>query len=170
MTARIAPLALAGLVALGGLNAWLLTVVTAEHAAEQETAAPATTEWSPRLPSSELQPHGPKTIGSYNQTLATPVFFKSRRPYVPPPPAPKPLPKPVAAPPPAPVDPGLVLGGIMITDGMKKAYLFSKADPRGIWLSEGEAIAGWKLEAIDTMSARLQQAGRSIELQLYPER
>lgn len=170
MTPRIAPLALAGLVALGALNAWLLTIVTAEHAPEQETAAPAATKWSPRLPFSEVQPPGPKAISSYSRTLAAPLFFKSRQPYVPPPPAPKSQPKPVAASPAAPVDPGLVLGGVVIADGVKKAYLFSKADPKGVWLSEGEAIAGWKLEAIDTISARLQQADRSIELQLYPER
>jgi hypothetical protein len=170
MTPRIAPLALAGLLALGALNAWLLAVVTAEHGPEQATAAAGGTEWTPGPLASELQPHSPKSISAYSQTLAAPVFFKSRQPYVPPPPPPPPSPKPIAAPPPAPVDPGLVLGGIMITDGVKKAYLFNKADAKGVWLSEGDTIAGWKVETIDSMSAKLQQAGRAIELPLYPKR
>jgi hypothetical protein len=58
----------------------------------------------------------------------------------------------------------------MIADGVKKAYVFSKAHQVGSWLSEGEGIAGWKLEAIDTTSAILRKAGRSLELQLYPRR
>ena len=28
---------------------------------------------------------------------------------------------------------------------------------------------GWKVESIDAMTAKLRQAGRSIELELYPK-
>jgi hypothetical protein len=117
----------------------------------------------------EAPPYSPRPISAYGQTLAKPVFFKNRLPHVPPPPAPQPPPKPAVAQLPAPVDPGLVLGGIMITNGVRKAYVYKKGDSRGTWLSEGDAIMGWKLEALDTMNAKLQQAGRSIELQLYPK-
>jgi len=169
MTLRIAPLTFVGLFGLVGLNAWLLAVVTADHAPEQEMAA-ATTDWNQKPLPTEAQPHDPKPISAYGQTLATPVFFKTRLPYVAPPPAPPPTAKPTVAPPPASVDPGLVLGGIMITDGARKAYVFKRADSQGMWLSEGETLLGWKLLSIDPASARLQQAGRSIELQLYPNR
>jgi hypothetical protein len=48
--------------------------VTTEHAPGQEMAAPAT-KWSPKPPSSEVQPPAPKPIASSSQTLAAPVFF-----------------------------------------------------------------------------------------------
>lgn len=169
MSLRIAPLALMSLLALAGLNAWLVAVVTVDHG-PKEDINPARAERSPRPLLAEAPPYNPRPISAYGQTLAKPVFFKNRLPYVPPPPAPQPPPKPAVAPSPAPVDPGLVLGGIMITNGVRKAYVFKKGDSRGTWLSEGDAIMGWTLEALDTMSARLRQAGRSIELQLYPKR
>jgi hypothetical protein len=58
----------------------------------------------------------------------------------------------------------------LIVEETRKAYIVNKGDARGAWLSEGEIILGWKVESIDAMTARLQQAGRSIELQLYPRR
>jgi hypothetical protein len=48
--------------------------------------------------------------------------------------------------------------------------MFNRADSRGTWLGEGETILGWKIESIDAMTARLQQAGRSLELELYPKK
>jgi hypothetical protein len=63
----------------------------------------------------------------------------------------------------------LALGGVVIMDDARKAYIFSKADSRGAWVGEGETILGWQVESIDALTARLQQAGRSIELQLYPK-
>jgi hypothetical protein len=64
----------------------------------------------------------------------------------------------------------LVLGGAVVVDQARKAYIFSKADQRGGWLSEGETILGWKIESIDAAAARLRQGDRSIELHLYPKR
>jgi hypothetical protein len=171
MTLRVAPLAHAGLVGLACLNAALLALTLGPPAPEAEVkAAIATAKQPPGSPKSDLGPPKRKPITAYGETLARPVFFKSRAPYVPPPPAPPPPPKPVAAPPPAPVDPGLVLGGVVIWEETKKAYIFNKADSRGAWLSEGETILGWRVESIDVLTARLQQAGRAIELQLYPKR
>jgi hypothetical protein len=168
---RITPLALAGLAGLAGLNVWLVAMVLQEHVPEPEVhSSTAAASRPPGPPTFDSKPPESKPIAAYPQTLARPVFFKSREPYVPPPPAPPPLPQPVAAPPPAPVDPGLVLGGVVIMDGAQKAYIFNKADTRGAWLAEGETILGWKVESIDAITARLQQVDRSIELQLYPKR
>lgn len=166
MTSRIAPLAATSLLALGSLNAWLLAGVSEDYTEKQ--AAVEKTEWAPNLPQSTTELPKPKPINAYSQTLARPIFLKTREPFVPPPPTPPPLPKTTAAPPPVVVDPGLVLGGIMIASDAKKAYLFSKADSQGTWMSEGETIMGWKLHSIDPTSTRLQQADRTIELWLYP--
>jgi hypothetical protein len=166
MTIRVAPLAAAGLSALVGINAWLLAVVAAGIAPDDQ-AAVAPVDWKPNLSVSADGMAVRKPIDAYKQTLAHPVFFKSREPYVAPPPPPPPPPN-VVAPPPVAVDPGLVLGGVMINRGNKKAYLFSKADPRGTWVSEGEMFLGWTIQSVDHAGARLQQQGRAIELLLYP--
>lgn len=171
MRLRVAPLALAGLLGLGGLNVWLLATGFQASAPEPgvETVVadpkPAATSAASQ---GGLPPSRP--IATYNQTLAKSVFFKSRAPYVAPPPAPPPSVKPVATPPPAPVDPGLVLGGVVVVEKAKKAYIFNKADQRGGWFSEGETMLGWKIELIDAAAVRLRQGDRSIELQLYPKR
>jgi hypothetical protein len=171
MTRRVAPLTLAGLLGLASLNAWLLAAALETPAPEPDVkvAVPAA-DHAAHPSAAELDVPKPRPLAAYGQTLAKPVFFKTRAPYVPPPPAPPPAPKPVAAAPPPPVDPGLALGGVVIMEGARKAYIFNKADSRGLWLSEGETILGWKVESIDAMAARLQQANRSIELQLYPKR
>jgi hypothetical protein len=167
MRLRIAPLTLGALLALAGLNAWFLALAVGSPVPEPEVPVPVVRA---DPPVSEAALPKPKLITAYGHTLAKPVLFKTRAPYVPPPPAPPPALKPVAAPPPAPVDPGLSLGGVVIMDDTKKAYIFNKADSRGAWLSEGETILGWRVEAIDALTAKLQQAGRSIELQLYSQR
>jgi hypothetical protein len=171
MTVRVSPLALAGLLGLACLNAGLLAVALKDPAAEASATAPIATPDQPPIPAPEPKLPKRKPVMAYSETLAKPVFFKSRAPYVPPPPAPPPPPpKPVAAPPPVPIDPGLVLGGVVIMEEVKKAYIFNRSDSRGAWLSEGETILGWKVESIDALTARLQQRGRTIELQLYPKR
>jgi hypothetical protein len=97
--------------------------------------------------------------------LRRPLFFKTRAPFVPrpPPPPPKPTPAPVVQ-----ADPGLVLGGVVINRDLRKAYLLSKADPRGAWVSEGDNFMGWKIVSVERTGAKLQQSDRMLELQLYP--
>jgi hypothetical protein len=60
------------------------------------------------------------------------------------------------------------LGGVLTLNDIRKAFLFSKADPRGSWLNEGESFMGWRIQSVDGSSARLQQQDRTIQLQLYP--
>jgi hypothetical protein len=166
MRLRVAPMTLGTLLALAGLNAWLLAIAVENPAPAPEVPVSVA---RPDPPLSEVPLPKPKPITAYSRTLAKPVFLKTRAPYVPPPPAPPPAPKPVVAPPQAPVDPGLALGGVVIIEDARKAYIFNRADSRGAWLSEGATILGWQVESIDELSARLQQAGRTIELQLYPK-
>jgi hypothetical protein len=172
MTVRIAPLTAAGLLALGGINAWLLTVVIAGVAGE-EPAAIAAPVWNPNFPGAGGDIPAARPINAYRETLMHPVFFKTREPYVAPPPrpvapaVPAMLPKP--APPPV-VDPGLIMGGVIISGDVRKAYVYSKADSHGSWVSEGENLTGWKVQAIDAGTVTLRQQDRTIELQLYPPR
>jgi len=168
MNLRIAPLAAAALAALVGVNLWLLTIILA-GAVGEEPAPMAAPAWDAKLSGPGKGETAAKPITAYRQTLAQPVFFKTREPYVAPPPVASPtpaaMPKP---PPPVIVDPGLKVAGVIIAAGVRKAYIHGKTDPHGNWVSEGETLTGWKVQAIDAGGVKLQQQDRTIELQLYP--
>jgi hypothetical protein len=160
------PIGAAGLLLLLVVDLWLLKIVAAEVLSENPAVADKV-EWNANLVASPRAVAGQKPIDAYREIVAHPVFFKTREPYV----APPPPPPPVVTPPPPPmvVDPGLALGGIMIKKELKTAYLFSRAGANGAWTKEGEAFMGWKVVSISKAGAKLQQAGRSIDLLLYPE-
>ena len=167
MKLRLSPLALLGLLAVGCTDIWLLTVAVGTFARDDEIPS-GTFEWSPRLSMASGGMPNAKPIGAYNEILLHPVFFRTRAPFVPPPP---PAPPPQAAiPRPPPPDPGLVLGGVTIARGIRKAYLMSRAGPGGTWVNEGESFMGWKVESVGSTSTKLQQQDRAIELELYPQR
>jgi hypothetical protein len=162
---RVSPLGAAGWVVGLALNGWLLTVVLDEISSD-ELVSVDKVEWRPSLSAATPNGAGRPPIDAYRQVLARPLFYKSREPFVPPPPPPPAAP--IAAPPPAVVDPGIVVGGIMMKDNIKKVYVFAKAGTGGAWASEGDEFMGWKVVAIDRTGTRLEQRGRSIDLQLYP--
>jgi len=92
------------------------------------------------------------------------VAIQTPKPPAPPPP---PVAKPAAIPA-INADPGVVLAGVMITEGVRKAYLVKKADSQGTWASEGENLMGWKVHSVSATAVKLQQQDRTVELQLYP--
>jgi hypothetical protein len=81
----IPPLTAAGLLALTAVNAWLLTVLLQDHGPEAQ-APVAKSEWRPKSSGSAAGMPGPKPLTVYGSILAQPIFFKSRQPFVPPPP------------------------------------------------------------------------------------
>jgi hypothetical protein len=169
MNIRITPLAAMGLVALAGVNLWLLTIILV-GATDDAPASVSTPVWDAKLSSSGRDDAAAKPIGAYRETLAQPVFFKTREPYVPPPPRPVAPATPAVLQKPAPpiVDPGFTVAGIIIGQGVRKAFIHGKADAHGSWVSEGESLTGWKVQAIDAAGVRLLQQERTIELELYP--
>jgi hypothetical protein len=168
MRLRIAPLAATGLFVLGSLNIGLLATVLGQIAPD-DPPVKENAEWIPPVGTSVEPVATRKSIESYKLTLAQPIFFKSREPFIPPSPPPPPAPpKAVHAAHPVVVDPGLILGGVVSTHGLRKAYLSTKANSAGSWVGEGGSFMGWKIQSVDATSARLQQRDRTIELQLYP--
>jgi hypothetical protein len=167
MTRRWASSRSAGLIALSALNAVLLGFVILQLVSDGG-ALPDKIEGGLKVPEAIKDVTVRKPFEAYGEILAHPVLFKSRTPFVPPPPAPPP-------PPPAPpmpviaVDPGLVVGGVMLKNGLSKAFLFSRAGAvAGTWASEGEEFQGWWVRSIDSSGVKLEQGGRSIRLSLYP--
>jgi hypothetical protein len=166
MKIRVPPLAILGLLVLGIVNVWLLAVVVGELTADYRGTIDKVA-WDPDLTGSTESTTARKPLAAHAETLAHPIFAKTRMPFVPPPPPP-PMPK-IAVPPPI-VDPGLVLGGVVIERPVKKAYVFTKTNPSGTWASEGDDFMGWKVESVSSTGITLRQQGRTIELQLYPSK
>ena len=57
----------------------------------------------------------------------------------------------------------------MIKNDVRKAYVFSRAKAGGVWIGEGDDFMGWQIRSINKTNAQLEQKGRSIDLQLYPQ-
>jgi hypothetical protein len=170
MKLRIAPwraIVLAGLVSLNvGLAAIVASAFLSSNA-----LAPTRVDWTPPVATGDTEPSDTKPIARYSQTLAHPIFFKTREPFVPPPANPPPPPPTMRpSPPPVVADPGLMLGGIMVMQGVRKAYVFRRTDPSGTWVTHGEDFMGWKIQAIDAAGIVLGNGDRKLSLKLYPER
>jgi len=165
MKRHITPLGATGLAAVLAVNAWLVSVIVTELGSDVQ-AIPEKVDWNVSLAGADSTIANRKPIDTYPQILEHPVFFKSRSPFVPPPPPP-PRP-PAVAPPPAAIDPGLALGGVVMNQDVRKAYVFSKAGATGAWTSEGDEFMGWRVRSINGSGAKLEQSGRSIDLLLYP--
>jgi hypothetical protein len=161
---RITPLGAIGLFILVAINAGLLIVLVTEIASVDPAADKI--DWNVSISSAgAVADRNP--IGAYQQILARPVFFRSREPFVPAPPPPPPAVK--LASPTVAIDPGLFLGGIMIKNDIRKAYVLSKTNAGGVWISEGGDFMGWELKSINGSGAKLERQGQSIDLQLYPK-
>jgi hypothetical protein len=124
-------------------------------------------EWTPMLAKVADDMPSAKPIDVYGEILAHAVFFMTREPFVASPPPSPVVPQQSVAPP--PVDPGLILGGIMIGYDYKKAYLFRKSDAQGTWVNEGENFVGWTVQFVNANGVLLKQQDRVIELPLYPQ-
>jgi hypothetical protein len=166
MKLQIAPLAAVGLLALASLNAWSLSSLVGEML-DGDRQGVEKLEWRPQLSASADAGNLQNPNKDYPLILAHPIFYKSREPFVPPPPAPPRPPK--AVQPAPPVDPGLVLGGVMTVGHLRKAYLLTKSNAEGSWVSEGDNFMGWVVASVDGSSAKVRQQDRTIELQLYPQ-
>ncbi|MDF0584152.1 hypothetical protein [Bradyrhizobium yuanmingense] len=105
-----------------------------------------------------------KQIAALGRTLATPAFFKSRAPYVPPAPAAVPA---TAVAPVAP-PPTVTVAGIVIDKRIKKALVLSPADNNGTWLSEGDQVMGWRVETITAAGVTLRQNSSKLDVRMYP--
>jgi hypothetical protein len=162
---RVAPIHVVGWSIVLGANIVLLANVTMQLTSDASLAIDKG-DWSISLTGSVADSANRKPFEGYREILASPIFFKSREPFVPQPPMP---PAVVVAPPPPPVvDPGLVVGGVMIKNGLSKAYLFGKGGLAPMWAGEGEVFQGWKIKSVTRAGVKLEQAGRTIDLTLYP--
>jgi len=155
-------LALAGLALLVGV-AGVLAI--AAFFSSGPAPSPDAAEWrAPAYNSGERRP--PKPPSADAQTLARPIFVKSRRP---PAAASKDQPRAEASPaaPVAMLPPGTAVRAISKGDGARRAFLVSSGKPAGVWVKVGDEFEGFRVRTIDR--ARLVLEGeKKIALDLFP--
>ncbi len=166
MRRRIAPITAIALIATGSLNLLLVWEIV-RFVLSNDVTMSGRSAWDAGL-SSIADATSRKPLESYAQILARPVFFKSREPFVAPPPTPPQPPAQVQSSV-AAGDPGLIVEGVMIKAGLSRVFLLSRGGANGTWVSEGEAFQGWQVKSIDRTGVKLEQSGRPLELQLYPK-
>jgi hypothetical protein len=166
---RISPLAAAGFLVLIALNAACASWIagTLADGAPLDIIA---TEWTPDKNASLAAIETPTAPNAYPETLAHPIFFRDRRPYVPPPP-PAPIviaqPTPIVAPPPPVTKPDFIVSGVALLHEVKQAYLRSPSDQNGAWVKEGGDILGWQVSNVTSAGVTVRKGGQSFELLLY---
>jgi len=99
------------------------------------------------------------------QTLARPIFSKSRRPAQQTASA---SPTPLANAPDVGTN-GMVLSAVVKSRGARQAFLVSPNNPEGQWLKVGEALGAWRIEKIDDTRIELKNGPRSTQLRLYSQ-
>jgi hypothetical protein len=159
------PPAAVGLLLLGLLNGCLLTAIVT-WAIGDNGEEPPVVEPAPRWTKLADAPPAARPIDKYKLILAHPVFFRNREPFVAAP-TPTTPPPPKATPAPV-VDPGLMIGGVFISERVRKVYLLTKNTSGGEWKREGESFMGWTVQSVEPSGAKLKQQDRTLELPLYP--
>lgn len=161
---RLSPLAALLLCGLDLLA--LLAILFVAHAAVAPvvTAAAPKSEW--RLPKFVApDPHRAKLASSDVQTLARPIFSKSRRPL-----AERPNARLSKAPPsPPPAAPTVGLQAIVGSRSNGRAFLISRPFPEGKWYRVGEQIEGWTIADMQSSELTLTNNAHTVRLRLYPD-
>ncbi|WFU18765.1 hypothetical protein [Bradyrhizobium sp. CB3481] len=98
--------------------------------------------------------------GGFENILQRPLFSRNRQGFV--------AAEPVAAPPPmAPLDSGLSLKGVFISDGIAKAFLISAQSPLGVWVEVNGQIDGWRVAAVTPEHVVLEGQGEKLTVPLH---
>lgn len=162
---RLPPLALISLLSLGALDTGLVGIAwkaltssyeasTATHGGENTGAPHAVGSFNPE-----------SRLASYSQTLARPAFLKTRRPWTAPPAsieasAVRPSPAPQAA-------SGFSLSAVVLALPVKRAFLITKSNSAGTWISVGDVVDGWVVDSIDEAGSELRNGAIRIRVNLY---
>lgn len=158
---------LAASLCLGWLNlSWTRTPLDLSPL-RAERASP--TEWAKTGP--EDPP--PDLRAEMGETLARPLFHRTRRPFAPPPPPPveavfvEEEAPPIMEPEPVEMPPELALAGVSLAKSGNRALLGLLSGAEVRWYGLGEAIEGWRVETITEAAVVLADGDRRLTLPLY---
>jgi hypothetical protein len=130
------------------------------------TSQPAPTRGPDAAPSAN--PLARLGLNSLRDTVARPVFEKSRRPVEPIRKVEAPTPPPAAQRPPDQA--ALTLLGVLKSEGKAVALLKRNQTGQNVRAEEGDTIDGWTVKQIDYQRVVLSQGGREIALQMFIRR
>ncbi len=137
--------------AIAGLVAIVVLELTGDAAIAPDVtaAAPATV-----LPAAPPEPgeYQPPPQHQFNEISARPLFFPSRRPFVPPA-------GPAAAEAVAPST-GIELIGVLLTEQERAALVQPQGEAAAHWVHERQTVAGWLVEAIAADHVQLRDGDR----------
>jgi hypothetical protein len=159
------PLLLAAVIALAGLVLW-----DRQSGDDASPAAVRTAEKSPRVPAVSrsgegIDPTANLTLDMLHDTLARPLFERSRRPIEVPPPPP---PLPVAPAPPAAIDHNaLSLLGVVASEGRKVALLKRNSTGQYVRAEVGDTVDGWTIISIEPQRVMIQLRDTRVTLELF---
>jgi hypothetical protein len=164
--ARLAPLSAAILAGLAGTT--LCTGLFALYAAigpvvgDDGAAAP---DWTPpTLAVVDLEP--PKSPNADVETLARPIFTKSRRPTPKGPAGPARAAQEADAGQPS----GLTLTAVVRRGKNAQAFITGGNNPDGDWRKVGDSIDSWTVSEISPTEVTLKSNGQSAKLKLYDDK
>ena len=147
--------------AIAGLAACIVLELTGTGIAPDVTAAaPATA-----LPEAPPEPREfqPPPKREFNEISARPLFFPSRRPFVPPD---APAATQAAAPPPT----GVELIGVLLTEQERAALVQPQGEAAAHWVHERQTVAGWSVEEIAADHVKLRDGDRVEVVKLRADR
>lgn len=111
----------------------------------------------------------PQAIG-YVALLERPLFSRTRRPYVPPPPEPPAVEQPQVQPEIVTQEPQVSLQGIFIQGRTRRALVLTPENALPAWVNEGANISGWKLSEIKPNQLILLAGSQRRIIELYVEK
>lgn len=101
---------------------------------------------------------------SFADFAERPLFYPSRKPWTPPPPPPPPpAPAPVAKAP-SPLT-NYALVGVIVSGDQRSALIRPPGNKKVITITEGDDLAGWKLQEITSIRLRFGAGDASYEMQ-----
>ena len=143
----------------------LFVLLAAGAFASQLIASSAAPELRPLQPAAAGRLSHPLSreravLASYPAIAQHPLFFPSRRPWVPPP-------EPARSHAASPMPPltGYTVIGTVVSDGVRRAIVRPPNGDKPIVLAEGQELNGWTLRSITGERLRFEGGGTSFELE-----
>lgn len=152
------------LLAIAGLSAAVVLELTGGVAIAPDVTAAAPATAAPEAAAAPTT-YRPPPERQFDEISDRPLFFPSRRPFVPPAGATEAEATPAAEP-----AIGLELIGVLLTEHQRAALVQPQGEPAAHWVHEQQTVAGWLIEQIDADRVQLRDGDRVQVVKLRADR
>jgi Type II secretion system protein C len=142
------------LLAIAGLSAAVVLELTGGVAIAPDVTAAAPATAAPEAAAAPTT-YRPPPERQFDEISDRPLFFPSRRPFVPPAGATEAEATPAAEP-----AIGLELIGVLLTEHQRAALVQPQGEPAAHWVHEQQTVAGWLVEEIAPDRVRVREGDR----------